>query len=542
MQRRNIAIMAFVVVVVAVCAVAAYGLDDGGDDGQGDYTQYFPDQITDEMRDRPTVDELTGNLEILREAYIAVAVAEGSSQDDISDSLSSYYEQINWYQVQQSILMWEYYTDPATYGEEYVAWQSAITSASNDFDDALRESLDGPNSDSARHVIDSMIGDGTSAELESSESMTQEELDLLQRESELVASYNLAETPNEMGEIFLELIDVRNSLADLWGYDTYADYAYEVTYGRDYTPDDADALMSSVRDFAVPLVKAMSTTGFTIQYDYEGTDQLYADASPFIHSISEGFGDLYDYMLENELIDFEDVETKVDAGFTSTVITGWDKVVYIYDKPYNNHRDMTTLIHEFGHSAASGLNPLTLNDYDISEIHSQGLEALFAVSPLNPIEGDTDASFISSMLSSIILGLVHDEFQQRAYTSDADSLEDLDRIYEDILTELGVTTNQHWYNVYHTFAMPFYYISYAVSAFNALEIFVDALADYDAAVAEYMEVNQYQDEGYIGMTEDLGMMNIFDADDFAQIMGALNEYLFGQTTDVPTYVATAAEA
>ena len=57
-----------------------------------------------------------------------------------------------------------------------------------------------------------------------------------------------------------------------------------------------------------------------------------------------------------------------------------------------------------------------------------------------------------------------------------------------------------------------------------------------------MEVNQYQDEGYIGMTEDLGMMNIFDADDFAQIMGALNEYLFGQTMDVPTYVATAAEA
>ena len=369
-----------------------------------------------------------------------------------------------------------------------------------------------------------MIGDGTSAELESSESMTQEELDLLQRESELVASYNLAETPNEMGEIFLELIDVRNSLADLWGYDTYADYAYEVTYGRDYTPDDADALMSSVRDFAVPLVKAMSTTGFTIQYDYEGTDQLYVDASPFIHSISEGFGDLYDYMLENELIDFEDVETKVDAGFTSTVITGWDKVVYIYDKPYNNHRDMTTLIHEFGHSAASGLNPLTLNDYDISEIHSQGLEALFAVSPLNPIEGDTDASFISSMLSSIILGLVHDEFQQRAYTSDADSLEDLDRIYEDILTELGVTTNQHWYNVYHTFAMPFYYISYAVSAFNALEIFVDSQADYDAAVDEYLDVI-VSPLGYSDLVESLGMCDAFDREDMEFVLDGVSTWV-----------------
>lgn len=271
MQRRNVAILAFVVVVVAVCAVAAYGLDDGGNDGQGDYTQYFPDPITDEMRDRPSADEITSSLDVLLEDYIAVAVAEGSSQDDIAEALRSYYEQYSWYLVQQSVLVWDYYTDPATYGEEYVAWQSALTSVSSDFDDALRESLDGPNSDSARHVIDTMLGEGTSARLESSESTTQEELDLLQRESELAAAYNLAETPEEMADIFLELIDVRNSLATLWGYDTYADYSYEVTYGRDYSPDDSDALLSYVRDYAVPLVQAMSESGYTVQYDYDGT-------------------------------------------------------------------------------------------------------------------------------------------------------------------------------------------------------------------------------------------------------------------------------
>ena len=126
--------------------------------------------------------------------------------------------------------------------------------------------------------------------------------------------------------------------------------------------------------------------------------------------------------------------------------------------------------------------------------------------------------------------------------NDTFSLEDLDMIYEGILTEIGVRTTQHWYSVYHTFALPFYYISYAVSAFNALEIFVDALDDYDAAVAEYLQVNQYQEEGYIGMTAGLGMMNAFDEGDFAQIMSALYEHLFGQSEDVPTYVAAVAEA
>ena len=107
MQRRNVAILAFVVVVVAVCAVAAYGLDDGGNDGQGDYTQYFPDPITDEMRDRPSADEITSSLDVLLDDFIAVAVTEGSSQDDIAEALRSYYEQYSWYLVQQSVLVWD---------------------------------------------------------------------------------------------------------------------------------------------------------------------------------------------------------------------------------------------------------------------------------------------------------------------------------------------------------------------------------------------------------------------------------------------------
>ena len=82
----------------------------------------------------------------------------------------------------------------------------------------------------------------------------------------------------------------------------------------------------------------------------------------------------------------------------------------------------------------------------------------------------------------------------------------------------------------HTFSQPFYYVSYAVSAFNALEIFVDALEDPEAATEEYLDVlaTPY---GYDDMVADLGMCDAFDAEDFAQVMDAVSAWVDGVTGD-----------
>ena len=56
------------------------------------------------------------------------------------------------------------------------------------------------------------------------------------------------------------------------------------------------------------------------------------------------------------------------------------------------------------------------------------------------------------------------------------------------------------YTVLHKFSQPFYHASYAVSVFNALNIFVDALEDQDSAKEEYLEVVAIQ-YGYGEMVE-----------------------------------------
>ena len=74
------------------------------------------------------------------------------------------------------------------------------------------------------------------------------------------------------------------------------------------------------------------------------------------------------------------------------------------------------------------------------------------------------------------------------FEGDVSTAEELDAMFEEICAGYGYDPGRPWYTVSHTFSQPFYYVSYAVSAFNALEIFVDALEDPDSAKEECPEV------------------------------------------------------
>ena len=59
--------------------------------------------------------------------------------------------------------------------------------------------------------------------------LTQREMDLIREyEEALVQDYDSPREENQvLGEIYLELVEVRTDLAETQGYDNYADYAYE---------------------------------------------------------------------------------------------------------------------------------------------------------------------------------------------------------------------------------------------------------------------------------------------------------------------------
>ena len=213
---------------------------------------------------------------------------------------------------------------------------------------------------------------------------------------------------------------------------------------------------------------------------------------------------------------------------------GGDMFLYIYNKPYGNYNDMTTLVHEFGHAASYALSGHINQDYDVAEICSQGLEALYATGPgsLYGTQGDAvPALFLETMLFSMIEGCIEDEFQQRAYEGGLSDPGELDALYAEIEAEYGYESKFEWYEVTHNFDSPFYYISYAVSAFNALEIFVDSQVNYDAAVDEYLDVI-VSPLGYSDLVESLGMCDAFDRGDMEFVLDGVSTWVEGHSEPV----------
>ena len=512
-----------VAIVAIVCVGAVYTLtSDGGDEPSRfhDWDLMSPDDIPD-----MSYSEAESELSEIIEEFTREASDGNLSVQATSGYVNSMNETVNDAMFAYSEFRWMYDRDPTSLADEYVGWSNFIAQCSDTVDEALREVLGGPGGDALRRVI----GDDRADSLLAGSSMTEEERSLRQTESEIVATY-FSTDPSDtdaLGTLYLELIDVRNQISELNGYGSYADYAYQSLYTRGYSPEDSDQFKEMVRELVVPLYDTLAGMDPHVSYVYADEAGLFDDAKEFIHGVCPEFGELYDAMVEGDLIDFEDLESKNNMGYTMVTMDGGDMFLYIYNKPYGNYNDMTTLVHEFGHAASYALSGHINQDYDVAEICSQGLEALYATGPgsLYGTQGDAvPALFLETMLLSMIEGCIEDEFQQRAYEGGLSDPGELDALYAEIEAEYGYESKFEWYEVTHNFDAPFYYISYAVSAFNALEIFVDSQADYDAAVDEYLDVI-VSPLGYSDLVESLGMCDAFDREDMEFVLDGVSTWV-----------------
>ena len=115
-------------------------------------------------------------------------------------------------------------------------------------DAALRLFRDALKTDYA-DALRAYMGDELADSLAGYEDLTEEELELTRRQTELTQKYDALsiETPEdeeawmrELKELYLELVDLNNEIARLHGYDNYAEYAYAEICMRDYTDADVE--------------------------------------------------------------------------------------------------------------------------------------------------------------------------------------------------------------------------------------------------------------------------------------------------------------
>lgn len=191
-------------------------------------------------------------------------------------------------------------------------------------------------------------------------------------EAQWLRTYN-----GRMVEIYIELVGVRNEIARAKGFADYAEMTFELE-GRDYTTEMAASLIASLEEHVFSLFDGIWEMGgyYAPDIDVDIGDFM-NDARTILARLDPAMAEALDAM-EATGFYYADEE---GLGYVSPYVIYMDT----YQMPFlmtvyeNDMTGMTNFAHEFGHF----YEMYTRRDeyaymHDISEMHSQALELLFA--------------------------------------------------------------------------------------------------------------------------------------------------------------------
>lgn len=328
-------------------------------------------------------------------------------------------------------------------------------------------------------------------------------------------------------------------LDNLKTYDC-SNYLYDY-FARDYEAADASALYERMLTELQPLYDEL----YTLIAEHPYYEDLYTDA----FGVEDMFGTVQKYTKEispelersaQKLIDEEwYMIGQGDACYTGSYcisIPGQEKaLLYIYQS--EQYYDLYTAVHEFGHFHAEWRDDTPLffqeNCVDIAEVHSQGLSMLYTAF-YDEIFGEAaeylELVTLYDLVDSIVCGLAVGEFEYRV-------MQQLDDITPEEVVELFYEINEACNTGYvlkdisHLYEQPGYYISYAVSAIPAMEIYQTMQDDFGAAVAKYEAIADISsnDGKYRirGALEECGFADIFSHDTMESIADEVRSAIDG---------------
>ncbi len=383
---------------------------------------------------------------------------------------------------------------------------------------------------------------------------------LLDKESELVKKYSeLYGDTDACAELYLELIDVRNDIAEIFGYSNYAEYANEYVYNRDISENELDEFNHGVKEYIFSLylhsIMAMNSIGTSAVPMTE--DDVLLTSRSAVANINAELLDAFDYLIENNLYDIRDSEMKNDSVGAYTIYLLKPGVPFLYINPYipfeeNGVQTVSVCIHEFGHFAAMLNDPIANIDkfstvfattsIETAEIHSLGLEAL-SERYYGRMYGSEAAyqryMFLAMLTWEILQGSMFNDWQIAAYSMENPTVDELTLLLQDLSEEyIGVEyafddAKEIWTQLHHNYSMPMYYLSYALSGMAALNIYSSSITDYSGAVDTYMQISAegiYKD--FDELIKEYKLDGIYDINEINRIYSNIFEYYGYSTCDL----------
>lgn len=309
-----------------------------------------------------------------------------------------------------------------------------------------------------------------------------------------------------LGEIYIDLVAVRQELADYLGFDSYEDYAYEWLYERDYTPAEAEKFLSDIRACLAPLYRELDIEGCwnSVQYEQADENATYQAVKTAAEAMGGDIQKSFDQMEASELYDITISENKYDISY-QTYLSEYD-LPFILVKTYGYNDDSISMAHEFGHFVDAYMNYNATDSLELSEVFSHSMEYLMLRYLPETEVGDLERLELLNTLDTYTQQAGFAEFEHRVYAIPAEELtvEMLNEISAGIAADYGYGTPDSgvdyarcWIDVTHFYEYPFYVVSYCVSADTAFQIYCMELEEPGRGLAAFNDLLPREHAGFL---------------------------------------------
>ena len=277
-----------------------------------------------------------------------------------------------------------------------------------------------------------------------------------------------------MVELLVELIGVRQRIADYWGYSDYPSFATDFYYYRDYTQAQTDAYLADIRRELVPLYEELNESPlFRVSYGSTTETETYDYVRSMALSMGGTVKRAFDLMDRAGLYDIGYGPNKYDSSF-EVYLTMYSEP-FIFMNPAGSQYDHLTFAHEFGHFCNDFASSGSSAGIDVLEVFSQAMEYL----SLSYADGGEDLTKMKlwDSLCLMVEQSAFASFESRMYRLEGEELtaENLRSLYDQVAREYGFESvgydDREFVTITHFYTNPMYIISYVVSNDSAMQFY-----------------------------------------------------------------------
>ena len=354
---------------------------------------------------------------------------------------------------------------------------------------------------------------------------------LMDRESELQAQYydQLAQNDvDAMEQTFVEMIRLRQQIAQEAGYADYPSFAYDFYFQRDYTPQQILSYTEKIKQTLSPLYEQMI-------YDTSWYDSMYLvssqDTFSYVEQTATAMGGSIDQafrtMEQRQLYHIAPGENKLQASFE--VYLPNYMAPYVFVNPTGTNQDYLSFAHEFGHFCNDYVTNGGKAGIDVAEVFSQAMEYLSLI--YGPQDADCDLIKMYTSLSVYVEQSAYASFELQVYqlTGDELNVDNVRQLFQQTCADFGMPelllAQYSYTSIVHFFISPMYVISYVVSNDTAMQIYQMELTQSGAGLDCYVENLSRVQPKFLQFLKEAGLDSPFRPGRLEEVRQTLTESL-----------------